>query len=274
MRSAAWLAVPAAAAVTLLFAAPLAILLVESFRGLGGGWTLAGYAGFFGSAYDWGVAGRTLRVAATVTGLCFLLGYPAAFAMAAARGWVQSLLMAAVLLPLSLSVIVKAFGWTVLLRGTGLVSRQLQALGLADGPVRLLFTEAGLLIGTVNIFLPFMLLSIYASVRQIDPRLLDAAATLGGGPIYRFVRVALPLTMPGVIAGTTLVFSLSIAAYVIPTLLMGDTFQTLPTTVATAFLYLQNAQRGSVAAVVLLGLSLTVVTLGVATGRRAAGGRA
>ena len=273
MTRVGWLAVPAAAYVALLFAAPLAILLVESFRGPGG-WTLAGYAGFFGSAYAWGVVGRTLRVAATVTAACLLLGYPAAFAMAAARGWLQSVLMAAVLLPLSLSVIVKAFGWTVMLRGTGLVSRLLQALGLADGPVRLLFTEWGLLIGAVNIFLPFMLLSIYASVRQIDGRLLDAAATLGGGPAYRFVRVALPLTMPGVVAGSTLVFSLSIAAYVIPTLLMGDTFQTLPTTVATACLYLQDPQRGSGAAVVLLGLSLAVVTLGVAAGRRLGGGSA
>lgn len=270
MTRAGWLAVPAVVWVAVLFVLPLAILLAESLRGPAG-WSGIGYAQFFGSAYAWSVVGRTLRVAALVTVLCLLLGYPAAFAMATARGWVQSALMAAVLLPMSLSVIVKAFGWTVLLRGTGLVSGGLQALGLADGPVRLLFTETGLLIGTVNIFLPFMLLSIYASVRQLDGRLLDAAATLGGGPVYRFVRVVLPLTMPGVVAGCTLVFSLSVAAYVIPTLLMGDTFQTLPTMVATAFLFLQDPRRGAVAACVLLALSLLIVGLGAAAGRRAGG---
>ena len=268
MRSAGWLALPATATVTLLFALPLAALLLESLHGPGG-WTLAGYASFFGSAYSWDVVGRTLRVAATTTAICLLLGYPAAFALAATRGWLQSALVAAILLPLSLSVIVKAFGWTVLLRSTGVVNRLLQALGLTDAPLRLLFTETGLLIGMVNIFLPFMLLSVYASVRQLDERLTDAAATLGGGPLYRFLRVTLPLTIPGVVAGTTLVFSLSIAAYVIPTLLMGDRFQTLPTVVATAFLYLQNPQRGSVAGVVLLAMSLGVVALSVAAGRRA-----
>ena len=125
--------------------------------------------------------------------------------------------------------------------------------------MRLLFTETGLLIGIVNIFLPFMVLPLFASIRQLDPRLSDAAATLGGGPVYCFLRVILPLTVPGIVAGGTLVFSLSIAAYVIPTLLMGDAYQTLPTTIATAFLYLQDPQRGSVAGVVLLALSLLVV---------------
>lgn len=269
MRSAGWLALPAAAYCAILFAVPLGLLLVESLRGPGG-WTLAGYAGFFGSAYAWGVLLRTLRLAALTTVACLLIGYPAAFALAWARGWLQAVLVAAILLPLSLSVIVKAFGWTVLLRANGVVNLALQAAGLTDGPVRLLFTETGLLIGITNIFLPFMVLPVFAGVRQLDPRLAEAAATLGGSPLYSFLRVVLPLTLPGVVAGVTLVFSLSIAAYVIPTLLMGDAYQTLPTTIATAFLYLQDPQRGSVAGVVLLGLSLLVVGASALLGRRAA----
>lgn len=270
MRSVAWLAMPATAAVVALFAVPLALLLLESLRGPGG-WTGANYLAFFGSSYAWTVVLRTLRLATLTTCLCLALAYPAAFALAATRGWLQSMLLAALLLPLSLSVIVKAFGWTVLLRGDGVVNMLLQALRLTDVPVRLLFTETGLLIGIVNIFLPFMVLPIFASVRQLDPRLPDAAATLGGGPFYRFWRVILPLTVPGVIAGVTLVFSLSIAAYVIPTLLMGDAYQTLPVTIATAFLYLQDPGRGSVAGVVLLTLSLVVVAASVVLGRRADG---
>lgn len=268
MRNAGWLTAPAALYVTLLFAVPLGLLLVESLHGRQG-WTVAGYTGFFGSGYSWSVVGRTLRLAGITTAVCFAIGYPAAFALAATRGWLQSLLVACLLLPLSLSVIVKAFGWTVLLRGNGPINVVLQALEIVDSPVRLLFTETGLLIGIVNIFLPFMVLPLFASVRQIDPRLAEAAATLGGGPVYRFVRVLVPLTAPGIVAGVTLVFSLSIAAYVIPTLLMGDAYQTLPTTIATSFLYLQDPQRGSVAGVVLLGMSLIVVTASAVLGSRA-----
>lgn len=267
MRSAGWLSLPAAFYCLAFFAVPLALLLIESVQGPQG-LTLAYYAEFFGSAFAWGVLVRTLWLALATTALCLLIAYPAAFALAWARGWLQSVLVAALLLPLSLSVIVKAFGWTVLLRGNGLINSTLQALHLTDAPLRLLFTPAGLLIGMVNIFLPFMVLPIFASVAQLDARLTDAASTLGGGPAYVFRRVVLPLTWPGILAGITLVFSLSIAAYVIPTLLMGDAFQTLPTTVATSFLYLQDPHRGAVAGVLLLVLAVGVVLASSALGRR------
>jgi putative spermidine/putrescine transport system permease protein len=265
----AWLALPAVLYGALLFALPLVLLLVGSLRGAQG-WTLAAYGRFLSGAYAWGVIARTLRLAALTTLLCLALGYPAGFALARLRGRLQSLAVAALLLLLSLSVIVKAFGWTVLLRRDGVVNLALQALGLTAAPLRLLFTEAGLLIGIVNIFLPFMILPIYAGVRQIDRALPDAAATLGSSPLHCFLRVVLPLTLPGVAAGCTLVFSLAIAAYVIPTLLMGDAYQTLPTTIATAFLYLQDPRRGAVAGTVLLVLSLLVVGVSARFGGRAA----
>ena len=267
MRSAGWLSLPAGLYCLMFFAVPLALLLFESVIGPQG-LTLTYYADFFGSAFAWDVLFRTLWLALATTLLCLLIAYPAAFALAWTRGWVQSVLVGLLLLPLSLSVIVKAFGWTVLLRGNGLINVTLQALQLIDAPLRLLFTPAGLLIGIVNIFLPFMVLPIFASVGQLDGRLTDAAATLGGRPFYVFRRVIVPLTWPGVLAGMTLVFSLSIAAYVIPTLLMGDSFQTLPTTVATSFLYLQDPHRGAVAGVVLLVLALAAVLASSALGRR------
>ena len=262
-----WLAVPACVFCLLVFALPLALLLLESLRD-GQGWTLDGYRNFLGSAYSWQVTTRTLRLAVLTTLICIVIGYPAAFALARARGIWQALFVAALLLPLSLSVIVKAFGWTVLLRSNGVVNRLLMASGLTDAPMRLIFTETGLLIGITNIFLPFMILPIFSVIQQIDPRLTDAAATLGAGPIHGFMRVVVPLTMPGVVAGVTLVFSMSIAAYVIPTLLMGDRYQTLSTTIATSFLYLQDPQRGSVAGVVLLMLSLLVVGASVVLARK------
>jgi putative spermidine/putrescine transport system permease protein len=266
------LSLPAVVYYLALFALPLAVLMAGSLHGPGG-WTLDHYARFFASTYNWAVIGRTLRLAVLSTLICTALGYPAAFALAATRGWVQSLLIAILLLPLSVSVIVKAFGWTVLLRGNGALNQALMALGITDGPIRLLFTETGLLLGITNIFLPFLVLPLFAVVRQLDSRLADAAATLGSAPLHRFLTVILPLTLPGLVAGVTLVFSLSIAAYVIPTLLMGDTYQTLPTVIATAFLYLQDPGKGSVAGVTLLVLSVAAVVGGVAVARHLSGDR-
>ena len=264
------LSLPALIAYALLFALPLGLLLTDSFVGPAG-WTGALYVRFFSSAYNWSVIARTLRLAALCTVICIVLGYPAAFALAATRGRWQSLLIAVLLLPLSVSVIVKAFGWTVLLRSNGAVNQALLALHLVQAPVRLLFTETGLLLGITNIFLPFMVLPLFSVIRQIDPRLDDAAATLGSAPLHRFLTITVPLTLPGLLAGVTLVFSLSIAAYVIPNLLMGDTYQTLPTVIATAFLYLQDNGQGSVAGVTLLALSLLVIIASVAASRRLSG---
>ncbi len=263
------LSLPAVAYLLALFALPLAVLLSDSVRGPSG-WTGAVYARFFDSAYNLGVVGRTLWLAARCTLICVVMGYPAAFALAATRGRVQSLLIAALLLPLTVSVIVKAFGWTVLLRGSGAVSTALQALHVTGGPVRLLFTEAGLLIGMSNIFLPFMVLPLFAVARHINPRLGEAAATLGSTPLHSFLTVTLPLTLPGLVAGVTLVFSLSMSAYVIPTLLMGDTYQTLPTVIATSFLYLQDPGKGSVAGVTLLALCVAAILGSAALTRRLA----
>lgn len=269
-QGAGLLTLPAVAYYVLLFAIPLALLLADSFRGPGG-FTGSLYARFLASGFNQAVIWRTLRVAGLCTLICAIIGYPAAFALAATRGRLQSLLIAALLLPLSVSVIVKAFGWTVLLRGNGAVNQLLQALHLTDGPVRLLFTETGLLLGMSNIFLPFMVLPLFAVVRQIDPRLAEAAATMGSSPLHRFLHVLVPMTLPGLVAGVTLVFSLSIAAYVIPNLLIGDTFQTLPTVIATSFLFLQDSGKGSVAGVVLLALSLSVIVASVALTRRLSG---
>lgn len=175
------------------------------------------------------------------------------------RPALQGFLLAALILPLSVGVVVKAFAWTILLRSDGLLNRLLLLAGLADAPVRLLFTETGLVLGAVHVFLPFMVLPIFSVVKLIDPSLVDAAATLGAGPLYRFRRVTLPLTMPGVIAGVAFVFSMSVSMYVIPTLLMGDRFKTLSVLIARSFLFMRDRPLGSTVAVVLLLVAVAVV---------------
>ena len=254
----ALLAAPAVLYLLLLYALPLAWLLAKSFSGPGG-LTLAPYLDFFSDSFNWRVISNTLLVALWVTLVCLLVGYPAAFALARASAALQIAMLVAIILPLSVGVVVKAFAWQIVLRRDGVVSQFMMAIGVWDEPQRLLFTETGLVLGAANIFLPFMILPIYSVVKLIDPRLLEAGATLGAAPIYRFVRIMLPLTLPGIVSGVAFVFSMSVSMYVIPSLLIGDRFQTLSTLTGRSFLFMRNEQLGSTTAVVLLVLAVSVV---------------
>ena len=254
----ALLAVPAVLYLLLLYALPLAWLLAKSFSGPGG-LTLAPYLDFFSDPFNWRVISNTLLIALWVTLVCLLVGYPAAFALARAGTALQIAMLVAIILPLSVGVVVKAFAWQIVLRRDGVVSQFMMAIGVWDEPQRLLFTETGLVLGAANIFLPFMILPIYSVVKLIDPRLLEAGATLGAAPVYRFVRIMLPLTLPGIVSGVAFVFSMSVSMYVIPSLLIGDRFQTLSTLTGRSFLFMRNEQLGSTTAVVLLVLAVSVV---------------
>ena len=253
-----------------VFALPLALLLSVSVIGPDG-LTLANYGRLFGTPYYLGVIWNSLRLALLTTLITLIIGFPASFALARARGAVRSLLLATLFLPLAASVIVKAFAWTILLRSDGVVNQALIALGVIHDPIRMIFTEAALIIGSVNIFLPFMILPIYAVVAQLDAALSEAAATLGASPLVAFWRVSVPLTMPGIIAEVALVFSLSVSAYVVPTLLIGERYPTLATTIAKAYLLAREPGFGAAAGVTLLAIAIIVVAL---SARLAGGERA
>jgi putative spermidine/putrescine transport system permease protein len=254
----ALLALPAVAYLLLLYAVPLAWLLLKSVTGTEG-LTVQPYLEFFADPFNWRVVWNTLSVAFWVTVVCLAIGYPTAFALARPGAALQIAMLVAMILPLSVGVVVKAFAWQIVLRRDGVVSQILVALQVWDEPQRLLFTEAGLVLGAANIFLPFMILPIYSVVKLIDPRLLEAGATLGAAPVYRFARIMLPLTLPGVVSGVAFVFSMSVSMYVIPSLLIGDRFQTLSTLTGRSFLFMRNEQLGSTTAVILLALAVSVV---------------
>jgi putative spermidine/putrescine transport system permease protein len=259
-RTALGLAAPATLVLACLFVVPLSLLLAVSLQGPAG-LSLAAYRKLLGSAYYLGVIWNSLQLAVLTTAIALAIGYPASFALARARGGLRSLLLAALFLPLAASVIVKTFAWTILLRSDGLVNRALMALGLIHEPIRMIFTQTALIVGAVNIFLPFMILPIYAVVAQLDPRLSEAAATLGASPVITFARVIAPLTLPGVIAGVALVFSLAVSAYVVPMLLVGEKYPTLSTTIAKAYLLARDPVFGAAAGAVLLAIAVAAVTL-------------
>ena len=269
----ALLAAPAVLYLLVVYAFPLLWLFMKSLTGPGG-LTLLPYVSSLGDTYTWGVVGNTLRVAAWVTVVCFAIGYPAAFALARAGAVLQIVMLVSIILPLSVGAVVKAFAWQIVLRRDGIVSQTLVGLGLWDEPQRLLFTETGLVLGAANIFLPFMILPIYSVVKLINPRLSEAGATLGATPLYRFTHVTLPLTLPGIVSGVAFVFSMSVSMFVIPSLLIGDRFQTLATLTGRSFLLMRNEQLGSTTAVILLVLAVSIVVGSTWLARRIGGSQA
>ncbi|WAP67714.1 ABC transporter permease [Jiella pelagia] len=255
----ALLAGPGLLYLAVLYAVPLLLLLLQSFRSDDGGFTLVAYTSFFGDTYNLEVLARTLRVAFLTTLLSLAVAYPTAIAMNRAKGIWLTVFLVALVLPMSLGVVVKAFAWSILFRSNGALNQTMESLGLIDAPIRMLFTETALVIGAANVFLPFMVLPIYAVLRQQDDALQHAAASLGASPVFRFFHVSLPLTLPGIVAGAAFVFSLSISMYVIPSLIVGETQQTLPMLIARSFLYLRNEQLGSSISAILLIIAIAVV---------------
>lgn len=266
-NSSGFLVLPAALYLLVIYAIPLALLLVKSV------WTpeglsIASYREFFADPFGWHVIANTLWIAFWVSFLSILIGFPMAVALSRSRGWTQVLLFVSLILPLSVGAVVKTFSWQIVLRRDGAINLLLQQLGIIDEPLRLLFTEPGLIMGALNILLPFMVLPIYSVLKQIDPEIASAATTLGAGPVYRFLHVSMPLSMPGIIAGTAFVFSMSVAMYVIPSLLIGDRYQTLATLTGRSFLFLRNEELGATTAVILLSISILVIFLSDRLSRR------
>jgi putrescine transport system permease protein len=164
---------------------------------------------------------NSLGNAAAATVLCLLAGYPIAFAIARASGVWRQLLLFLVMLPFWTSFLIRVYAWIALLQPSGLINRLLQGLGLVEAPLPLLYNGFSVELGLVYSYLPFMILPIYGSLSRLDDNLLEAAADLGAPPWRVFLRVILPLTLPGIAAGMLLVFIPAVGEFVIPDLLGG-----------------------------------------------------
>ncbi len=160
---------------------------------------------------------RTLRLGLITTIVCTVAGYPLAYWLARARPRMQTIGLFLLIMPLMVSTVIRIFGWIVILGRKGLINQALVGLGLE--PVKLLYTETAVVIGLVNIFLPFMVLPLMAAIERIPPSLEEAARNLGANWVQMFGRTILPLSLPGLISGSLLVYSVSISAFVTPALM-------------------------------------------------------
>jgi len=211
------LSVPALLLLLALFAAPLLRLLALSVAG----GSLVAYERALTNELYLRVIFETFKIAAIVTLLTLALGYPVAYVMATSgRAW-QLVGIAFVLLPFWTSILVRTYAWMVMLGRNGVVNRTLIGWGVIDSPLPLLNNLAGVLIGMVHVLLPYMILPVFNAVKNVDPNLVLAAVGLGAPRWRAFLRITLPLTMNGVAAGVTLVFTLSLGFFITPALLGG-----------------------------------------------------
>ncbi|MCS7051664.1 MAG: ABC transporter permease, partial [Thermomicrobium sp.] len=169
------------------------------------------------------VLSTTFTIAFQVTLICLVLGYPLAYFLATLRPRTARLLMILVLIPFWTSILVRTYAWMVLLQRQGVLNRWLLEWGLIDEPLRMMYNRIGVLVGMTHVLLPFMVLPAYAVMRGIDRNLLRAAANLGASPFHAFLRVFLPLSLPGVAAGSLLVFILALGFFITPALMGGRT---------------------------------------------------
>jgi spermidine/putrescine transport system permease protein len=261
-----WCLLPARVWTAIFLAAPLAIVCAYSFltRGDYGGveqpWTFENYTRLADPLYL-AILWRSLVIAALSTGLCALLGFPLALFIARA-GRYKNLFLQLVLLPFWTSFLVRTYAWLFILRDTGLINTILLRLHIVGAPLQLLYNDGAVLVGLVYNFLPFFVLPMYATLERLDPSLLEAAADLGARPFSTLCRVTIPISAPGIAAGSVLVFVPCLGAFLTPDLLGGGKSVMLGNLIQNQFTTARDWPFGSAASIVLmLASALLLATL-------------
>lgn len=202
---------------------------------------------------------NTLQMAGLTTIFCVLLGYPYAYLMVKVGDGLRMVLLLCVVVPFWTSLLVRTFAWILLLQDTGLVNEALIGSGVVDSPVSLIRTMPGVVIGMVHILLPYYVLPMYAQMRKIDLSLMTAAESLGAPPRRAFWKVFVPLSLPGLISGATLVFLLALGFYVTPALLGSGSTLVIGELIVQQISGVLNWGVGSALAVALLVMTLTLL---------------
>ena len=259
-----WLSGPALLLFTVLLVVPLGLTAVLSFNAYDpatgpktGEFTLAHYALVFSDSYYLGIFWRTFWVSALVTLICVLIGAPEAYVLSRMRNPWRSALLLVVLAPLLVSVVVRAFGWSMLLGPEGAVNALLQLVGI--GPVKILYTNAAVVIALVHVMLPFMVIPVWTSLQKLDPGVENAALSLNATPFTTLRRIVLPQVMPGILSGSLIVFGLAASSFAIPGLLGGRRLKMVATIVYDEYLSELNWPLGAAVALVLLVANLAVM---------------
>ncbi len=266
-------ATPLAAFFVLFFLAPLLLLVVISFyatpelKSFG----FDQYVKIATDGFTLPVLFDTLWLGLQTTLLCLLLGYALAWCYVRSPGSLQKLLMLAILMPLLTSVVVRTFAWVVILGRQGIVNSVLADFGWIDAPLKLLYTRGGLIVTLANVQLPLMVLPLITALQKLDPNLEDASSALGASALRTFVKITLPLTLPGIVAGCLLTFAASITAFISQSLIGGGQMLFMPMYIYQQASSLQNWPFAAAISLVFLVAVMACVSIFNLLGRLSRG---
>jgi putative spermidine/putrescine transport system permease protein len=259
-----WLSAPALLLFAALLVVPLALTAVLSFNVYdpasgpkAGEFTFEHYAQVFTDSYYHGIFWRTFWISGLVTLICVLVGAPEAYVLSRMRNPWRSILLLVVLAPLLVSVVVRAFGWSMLLGPEGAVNALLGLVGI--GPVKMLYTEIAVIVALVHVMLPFMVIPVWTSLQKLDAGVENAALSLKASHFTTLRRIVLPQVMPGILSGSLIVFGLAASSFAIPGLLGGRRLKMVATVVYDEYLHELNWPLGAAVALVLLAANLVVM---------------
>ena len=216
------------------------------------------YIDFFKDSYFMAVLGRTLSISLIVTIFCAVLGLPAAYVISRVSKKWRGILIALTLFPLLTNSVIRSFAWITILGKNGVINNLLMMFGVINEPLSLLYTDFSIIIGSVYLFLPTMIMTLVGVLENIDDDLLEAAATLGLSPLKGFFKIILPLSLPGMIVGSILVFTGTLTAYTTPQLLGGNKKMMLAT-----LLYQRATTLGDWTSASVIALVMIVITFAV-----------
>ncbi|MCX7265377.1 MAG: ABC transporter permease [Limnohabitans sp.] len=263
-RSTPWLlSAPAMLLFSSLLLLPLTLTAVLSFNvfdyntGVKNIFTWAHYAAIFTDDYYFEIFWRTFWIAGLTTLICLLIGAPEAYVLSRMGDPWRTVFLLIVLAPLLVSVVVRAFGWSMLLGPRGLVNQVFAFIGM--GPFKILYTEWAVVIALVHVMLPFMIIPIWTSLQKLDPGVENAALSLSASHFTTLRRIVLPQVLPGILSGSLIVFGLSASAFAIPGLLGGRRLKMVATVVYDEYLHELNWPLGAALALILLLANLLVM---------------
>ncbi|WP_346398353.1 ABC transporter permease [Pseudomonas syringae] len=259
-----WLSAPALALYIGLLVLPLGLTLVLSFNVFdyqvgvkSDSYTLANYMAVVTDSYFYEIFLRTFWISALVTLLCVLIGVPEAYILSRMGTPWRLIFLILILTPLLISVVVRAFGWSLLLGTDGLINQVIQFMG--GRPVKLLYTPFAVVIALVHVMLPFMIIPVWTSLQKLDPTAEQAALSLGASQAKVMRLIVLPQVMPGVLSGSLIVFGLAASSFAIPGLLGGRRLKMVATVIYDQYLSELNWPMGATLAVALLLVNLLVM---------------
>lgn len=261
-----WLSAPALLIYVAMFLIPMVMTLLLSFYsydmnlGVVTGFKLANYAEVVQDSYFHKIFLRTLWISLLVTFFCALFGAPEAYILhRMSKPW-KSICMLAILGPLLVSVVVRTLGWAILIGSNGVINQSLMAIGIIDAPIKIMFTTTGLVIALIHVLIPFMVLSVWASLQKLDPQVESAGESLGAPPFTVMRKIVIPQIMPGILSGSMIVFALTASAFATPSILGGRRLKVVATTVYDEFLGTLNWPLGAAIAVLLLIANIIIIT--------------